>query len=168
MLNVFYSVSSWTFEPFFIYHCKFFNWITLCNYYSKYFWKGNLSTSCEKLAKNFKETIYLKGRNFFGQKLSRFSRIFDIFTKVCYLEHATLGILKSFFSRYSNKVAIPESVFEFPIIFFNVRRSVIHQKVCLICRALSELLLFSYKMWNAFFYFFGWNDNDQLSFFKMG
>ena len=91
--------------------CKFFNWITLCNYYNKYFWKGNVSTSCEKSAKTFKETIYFKGRNFCGQKLSRFSRIFDIFTKVYYSEHATLRILKSFFSPYSNKVAIGESVF---------------------------------------------------------
>ena len=91
--------------------CKFFNWITLCNYYNKYFWKDNVSTSCEKSAKTFKETVYFKGRNFCGRKLSRFSRVFDIFTKVYYLEHATLRILKSFFSPYSNKVAIGESVF---------------------------------------------------------
>ena len=146
--------------------CKFFNWITLCNYCNKYFWKGNVSTSCEKLAKTFDETIYFKGRNFWGQKLSRFSRIFDIFTKVYYLEHATLQILKSFFSPYSYKVAIRESVFSISNHFFNARRSFIHQKVYLICRALSELFLFFYKMWNTFFYFFDWNDNDQLSFFQ--
>ena len=98
--------------------CKFFNWITLCNYYNKYVWKGNASTSCQKLAKTSQETIYFKGRNFCGQKLSRFSRIFDIFTKVYYLEHATLRILKSFFSPYSNKVAIGESVFSISNHFF--------------------------------------------------
>ena len=78
--------------------CKFFNLITLCNYYNKYFWKGNVSTSYEKLAKTFKETIYFKGRNFCGQKLSRFSRIFDIFTKVYYL-HTVRCELSKVFSR---------------------------------------------------------------------
>ena len=80
-----------------------------------------------------------------GQKFSRFLGISDIFAKVCYLEHANLRILESFFSWNLPRQLFAKVYSEFSIALLKAGRSFNHQKVGLIYSALSELLLFFLK-----------------------
>lgn len=108
----------------------------------------------------FATALLLKAETFVGRNFHDFCEFRKFLRKFFYLEHANLRIRESFFPQNSSKVAIYSG---FAIAFFKASPFV-YQKVELIYRALSELLLFFLKHDKFVLFFVGTIIVSYLSF----